>query len=105
MKRLLLAGALALASAGAALAGQRTATIEVTGLYCASCPYIAARAISEVASANIVDGFYDQEAQLARYVVEYDDEIATPDELVAATMQYGYPARLIETPQDGSGDS
>ncbi len=105
MKKLLLAGALILASGGGLFAGQRTATIEVTGLYCASCPYIAAQAITDVASARIVDGFYDQQAQLARYVVEYDDELTTLDELVAATMQYGYPATLIETPKDTSGES
>ncbi len=105
MKTLLLAGVLALASSGGALAAQRTATIEVTGLYCASCPYIAAQAITDVASARIIDGFYDQQAQLARYVVEYDDEMTTVDDLVAATMQYGYPATLIETPEDGAGDS
>jgi len=92
----------ALLSGGAALAGQRTATIEVTGLYCSSCPYIAAQAIMSVPSANIVDGFYDPQAQMAHFVVEYDDTLATLQQLVGATSEYGYPAKLIEQPADGN---
>jgi len=81
--------------AGTALAGEKTATIEVSGLYCASCPYIASQAVLLVPSTEIVGGFYDAEQQLAQFVVQYDDEVATLADLVSATDEVGYPARLV----------
>jgi len=90
-------------SAGSAFAAQKTATIEVTGLFCASCPYIAAKAVNAVPSAKIVDGFYDPDKQLAQFVVEYDDALTTLDALVGATQEYGYPATLV--PETANGDS
>jgi len=90
-----------LMAAAPIMAAEQTARIEVTGLFCASCPYIAAQAITSIESAEIVDGFYDPEAQLAQFVVQYDDTLTTLAELVKATDQYGYPARLIE----GDGES
>ncbi|RMF39381.1 MAG: hypothetical protein D6754_05535 [Alphaproteobacteria bacterium] len=96
MKATLLATTLALLLPAAAGAEERTATLEVTGLYCASCPYIAAQAITSIPSADIVGGYYDPQAQLAHFVVRYDDAKATLDQLIAAPAQYGYPARRIE---------
>ncbi len=87
---------------GPAFAGQKTATIEVTGLWCSSCPYIAAKAVTAIPSAEIVDGFYDPNQQLAQFVVQYDDEMTTLAALVGATEDYGYPASLV--PED-AGDS
>jgi len=88
--------------AAPALAGERIATIEVTGLSCPSCPYIAAQAVMAIPSAEIVDGFYDAEQQLAHFVIRYDDEITTLTALIGATDEYGYPSSLV---QDGGGDS
>ncbi len=100
-RTLRLAASIALLSAAQAVAAEKTATLEVTGLYCASCPYIAAQAISAVASAEIIDGFYDPQAQLAHFVVRYDDALATTDDLVSATMEFGYPATLLEPAAGG----
>jgi len=106
MKRtfLSLIAAAALLSPQMAGAAERIATIEVSGLYCASCPYIAAQAIMDVPSANITDGYYDSKAQMAQFVVEYDDELANLEQLIAATSDYGYPAREIDaiTPPSNS---
>ncbi len=87
---------------GAALSAERTVNIEVTGLYCSSCPYIASQAIQSVESARITGGFYDANRQMARFVVQYDDEKATVDQLLQSTMQYGYPASLVKKPAQGS---
>ncbi|PHQ94999.1 MAG: hypothetical protein COB40_11230 [Marinosulfonomonas sp.] len=83
---------------GPALAGEQTTRIEVTGLYCSSCPYIAAQAITDIASAEIVDGFYDANLQLAQFVIQYDDEMTTLEALLSATVDFGYPATLVEEP-------
>lgn len=91
-----LSAASALFIAGSAFAGEKTATIEVSGLYCASCPSIAAQAVLAVPSTEIVDGFYDPNQQIAQFVVQYDDEMTTLAAVVGATDEYGYPARLVK---------
>ncbi len=98
MKRKLytIATGLALALPGLASAGEVTTTLEVSGLWCSACPYIAAQAIQAVASATITDGYYDPQAQIAQFVVSYDDSLATLAQLVAATDEFGYPARQID---------
>jgi len=103
-KYLALAAGLAMALPGIASAGDVTTTLEVSGLWCSSCPYIAAQAIMNVPSANITDGYYDPNAQVAQFVVQYDDSKATLKQLVAATSEYGYPAKQIDaiTPPDNS---
>ncbi|MFV2033814.1 MAG: hypothetical protein ACC631_01655 [Halocynthiibacter sp.] len=85
--------------AGAAVAGPQQVKIEVTGLTCPTCPYIAAQAIESVSSVQILDGVYDQNAQLAVFDVLFDDEVTTGSEVAAAVENYGYPARVL----DGSG--
>ncbi len=87
-------------AAGIAGAAEKTVTIEVSGLFCASCPYIAAQAINDVDSAEITGGFYDAEAQIAQFVITYDDATVSLDALLDATVEYGYPAELV--PQDNS---
>ncbi len=96
------ATAAAFFGAGPALAAEQTATIEVTGLWCSSCPYIAAQAVTDLPSAEIIDGFYDPKLQLAQFVVQFDDEMTTLAAVVGATEEYGYPASLV--PAD-AGDS
>jgi len=80
----------------AALSAERKVKIEVTELSCPSCPYIAAQAVEEIDSAKIVDGMYDAAAQLAQFVVTYDDTKTTPEEIAAASEQYGYPGKILE---------
>lgn len=94
MRHVIAAGLIALA-AGAAQAEERRALIEVAGLYCASCPYIAAQALQSVESVRIAGGIYDPQAQMARFVVIYDDALTTPRDLAAIPTQYGYPARVL----------
>jgi mercuric ion binding protein len=82
--------------AGSSIAAEQKATIEVSGLFCSSCPYIAAQAVGEIASAEIVGGYYDPDLQVAQFVIQYDDEVTTLEALIGATEGYGYPARLIK---------
>ncbi len=83
-------------SAVAASAVERTITIEVTGLTCPSCPYIASQAIESVESAQVIDGEYNEEEQLAVFIVTYDDELTTAEEVAAAPAEYGYEGRILD---------
>lgn len=98
MKRIFLGflAAAILLMAGVVQAKEQTITIEVSGLWCASCPFIAAKAIKSVASVEIVDGFYDPDLLIAQFIIEYDDEMTNLDTIVAALSEYGYPGKLIE---------
>lgn len=100
MRKLLLP-ALFVLSAGAASAVERQASIEVSELSCPSCPYIAAQAIEGIDSVEILEGDYDAAAQMMVVVVSYDDAVTTPEAIAEATMQYGYPGRVVD-PASGS---
>jgi len=80
---------------GAASAAEQQATIEITGMTCPSCPYIAADAVQSVTSVEIVSGDFDQSAQLIVFIVTYDDALTTPQAIAAAPMEYGYPGRVL----------
>ena len=84
---------------GASGAAERTATIEVTELWCSSCPYIAAQAVKAIPSAVIIGGFYDPNLQLAHFIIQYDDELTTLAAVIGATEEFGYPATLVEEPE------
>ncbi len=99
MKRisaLLLAGLLATAAATAATAAERQVKIEVTGLTCPSCPYIAAQAIEKITSTKIIAGTYDQAGEKAVFIVSYDDAVTNAKAIAAAPDEYGYPGRVLE---------
>lgn len=81
---------------GAAFAAQQQASIEVSELYCPSCPYIAANAVKSIESVEIIDGDYDEEAEKIVFLVSYDDAITTPEAIAEAPMQYGYPGRVLD---------
>jgi periplasmic mercuric ion binding protein len=96
------AAALALAlSTGVALAAEQQAKIQVSGLTCPSCPYIAAQAVESVESVKILDGEYFEQEQYALYTVSYDDAITSPEEIAAAPEDYGYPGKVLD-PASGS---
>jgi len=80
----------------AALAAEQQTQIKVSGLPCPSCPYIAAQAITSVDSVEIVKGTYDEAAQTAIFVINYDDAITTPKAIADAPDEYGYPGVVLE---------
>lgn len=86
----------ALLLATAAQAAERQAKIEVTELFCPSCPYIAAQAIRDVESTDILQVDYDQAAEKAVYLVSYDDAVTNAEAVAAAPGEYGYPGRVLE---------
>lgn len=91
-----------LMAAGSVSAAERHAKIEVSGLTCPSCPYIAAEAVKSVDSVKIVTGDYDEAAQIIVFDVTYDDAVTTPETIAEASMDYGYPGRVLDPTATGS---
>ena len=87
-------------AATGAQAAERQASIEVSELFCPSCPYIAADAVKSIESVEIIQGDYDQDAETIVFLVSYDDAITTPEAIAEAPLQYGYPGRVLD---DASG--
>lgn len=95
---LLLATAASIASAA-----ERKARIEVSELFCPSCPYIAAKAVKSIESVEILKGDYDQDAQKIVFVVTYDDAVTSAEDIAEAPMEFGYPGRVLDAaPASGS---
>lgn len=86
----------ALLAATAVQAAEQQVRIEVTGLSCPSCPYIAASALRSVESVDILEADYDEAAQSAVYLLSYDDAVTTPDAIAGAPMEFGYPGRVLD---------
>jgi len=97
MKYLSAAALVLVLSTSVALAAEQQAKIQVSGLTCPSCPYIAAQAIESVESVKILDGEYFGQEQYALYTVSYDDTVTTPEEIAAAPEDYGYPGKVLES--------
>jgi len=100
MKKLTFVTALALITTGSAgFAAQQRASIAVSDLTCPSCSYIVGQAMTSVSGVKIVDFIQSDTFGEATYVVSYDDATATPTAIVDAVLGYGYPAKIVETPQ------
>jgi periplasmic mercuric ion binding protein len=97
MKYLLTTVFAGLLSITTVFAAEQQTKIEVSGLTCPSCPYIAAEAISSIDSVEIIDGAYDAEAQTATFVVSYDDAVTTPEVIADASAEYGYIGIVLDS--------
>ena len=95
MKRTLI---MALAAPGlllpaAADAAQRTVTLAVENMTCASCPYIVRQAMTAVPGVTHVEVSFEKKAA----TVTFDDARTTADAVAAASANVGFPARLADT--------
>lgn len=92
MKSLVYAAAViaALFGAGAAMAAERTVTLKVEGMTCASCPYIVKRSLTRL------DGVKEANVSLetALAIVTFDDQKVTPGALADATLAAGFPSSV-----------
>ncbi len=96
MKRILLAGGLALVATAVTplRADERTARIEVGNIYCASCPYIVRSVLEQVPGVAVEKMAYVGDTTI-EVVVRYEDETVSVEDLVAATDGVGFPARPV----------
>jgi len=94
MKRLSTAAFAALMSLAAdgASAAERTVTLKVDNLFCATCPYIVKRTLSRIPGVTEVDVSYREKTA----VVTFDDRKTNLAALLAATAGTGFPATVIE---------
>jgi mercuric ion binding protein len=95
-KAVILAVGLLVAGAGLAGAAERTVTLSVGNMSCASCKYIVKSSLSRVA--GVVRVVVSYEAQTA--TVTYDDRRTNERALTQATGQYGFPSKIVA---QGSG--
>lgn len=95
MKRRILLGALTalVLGAGTAFAGERSVTLTVENMTCASCPYIVKKAIAAVPGVSKVEVSYETKIM----VVTFDDAKTGLDAIAAASANAGYPARPVST--------
>ena len=94
MKPVLAAAAFAatLLAAGTTPAAERTVTLAVEGMTCASCPYIVKQVLTGVAGVRAVAVSFPEK----KAVVTYDDGRTNVVALTAATANVGFPSRLMQ---------
>lgn len=96
MRKTLIALGLTLMTAGIAFAEERQVRIEVSGLWCPSCSYIAGEALQKSVSVEIVEFEEYESGESGVYTITFDDALANIDEIVAQPAAYGYSAVLLE---------
>lgn len=82
----------ALLASSITLAAERTVTLSVDKMTCASCPYIVKKALSRVSGVKHADVSFDENSA----TVTFDDAVTTLDALTRATGDVGFPSRLVE---------
>ena len=95
MRRLyLICGVMAgwLLAGGAALAAERTVTLEVANMTCVTCPYIVRASLADVPGVSGIEVSYERRTA----VVTFDDSVADVAALTAATAKVGFPSRPAE---------
>ncbi len=82
---------LLLAAQAAAIAGERTVTLEVDGMTCVSCPYFVKQILTRI------DGVGEVKVSLRAKsaVVTFDDEKTGVEALTEATANVGFPSRVV----------
>ena len=95
MNRILAITALTMAilAAGDARAAERTVTLKIDNLFCASCPYIVKKVLAEVPGVRTVKVSFKNKTAL----VTFDDGKANVAALTAATTNVGFPSTLLAT--------
>lgn len=80
----------ALYASGSAYAAERSVTLAVENMTCASCPYIVQESLKAVPGVKTV------EVSLEAYsaTVVYDDAATSPEVLTKATTDAGYPSKV-----------
>jgi len=90
VKAFIVAGSLL--AAPSAFAGEQTVTLEVSGMSCASCPYIVKQTLAGVDGVTAVEVSYAEKSA----VVTYDDSKTEVAALTVATGDMGFPSRVKE---------
>ncbi len=92
LRTLALATAFASLSATGAAAAERTVTLKVDNMTCATCPPTVKKSLQRVQGVTKVEVDLDKEIA----VVVFDDAKADIKALIKATTNAGYPSRLAQ---------
>lgn len=94
MKRLFSIAVLAatLLTSGIAIAAERTVTLAVKNMTCASCPYIVRKTLAAVPGVSKAEVSFDEKTA----TVTFDDDKTSVTALTEATAIAGYPATVQE---------
>ena len=84
--------AASLVTAGFAFAAERTVTLDVENVSCATCAPIVKRTLSRVRGVSGI--VVAERAGAAVAIVTFDDQRVTPEALAAATTNVGFPSRV-----------
>jgi periplasmic mercuric ion binding protein len=95
MKYLVASALTAISLATAAHAAEQEVSIAVGELSCPSCVYIAASAMREIPTVEVVSFQEGANWWEGTFVVTYDDASATPAAIAEAVSGYGYPASVV----------
>jgi len=82
----------ALLVSSAALAGERTVTLAVDKMTCASCPYIVKQALTRVSGVKRADVSFQEKSA----TVTFDDAVTGVAGLTKATADVGFPSHVVE---------
>ena len=94
------AAAAALLWSTGTVAAERTVTLAVGNLFCASCPYIVKQTLAQVPGVRRVDVSYSRKTA----VVTFDDAKTNVAALTDATSDMGFPSTLKGQAKCLSGD-
>ncbi len=92
MKRLIttMAFAATVLTAGMGLAAEKTVTLVVENMFCASCPYIVKKTLASVPGVTKVDVSFERKTAM----VTFDEAKTNVEALTDATFDAGYPSEL-----------
>ena len=79
-------------AAAPVFAAERTVTLAVDNLWCATCPYIVKQALSRVSGVTDVEVSYQEKTA----VVTFDDAKTNVAALTETTAQFGFPSRALQ---------
>ena len=71
-------------------AAERTITLDVPGMNCGMCPITVKKALKQVPGVKTAKADLDSK----QAVVVYDDAKTTPEQLIQATTDAGYPSSV-----------
>jgi len=80
-------------TASQGFASEKTVTLAVENMYCASCPYIVKKSLSRISGVTKVKVSYEQKTA----IVTFDDAKTNTEALTDATFDSGYPSELVKT--------
>lgn len=86
------AASVALLACSTALAGERTVTLTVDKMTCATCPYIVKKALTRLSGVKHAELSFEERSA----TVTFDDAVTNVTALTTATSDAGFPSRLVE---------